>query len=68
MDEYIDNLHILKKHLEFHFKDKKQVSYAVKPLFICEQSMIHYLDNTLINHLDILPQFPPASDECGNGT
>lgn len=44
MDEYIDNLRTLKKHMEFHFKDKRQESYGVKPLFICDQSMIQSLD------------------------
>ena len=44
MDEYIDNLHTLKKHMEFHFEDKRQESYGVKPLFICDQSMIQSLD------------------------
>ncbi len=48
MDEYIDNLRILKKHLEFHFKDKRQESYGFRPLFICGQSMIQYLDK----HID----------------
>ena len=47
MDEYIDNLRILKKHLEFHFKDKKQVSNGVKPLLICGQSLIQYLDKNI---------------------
>jgi hypothetical protein len=44
MDEYIDNLRILKKHLEFHFKDNNQVPYGVKPLLISSQCMIQYLD------------------------
>ena len=44
MDEYIDNLRTLKKHMEFHFEDKRQESYGVKPLFICDQSMIQSLD------------------------
>lgn len=35
MDEYIDNLYILKKHLEFHFKDTKQ-------LVMFNQFMIEY--------------------------
>tara|TARA_B100001093_G_C25945784_1_gene642815 strand:- start:60 stop:476 length:417 start_codon:yes stop_codon:yes gene_type:complete len=48
MDEYIDNLRILKKHLKFHFKDKKQVSCGSQPLFICDKSMIQYLDK----HID----------------
>lgn len=48
MDEYIDNLRILKKHLEFHFKDKNHLPYGVKSLLICGQSMIQYLDK----HID----------------
>lgn len=48
MDEYIDNLRILKKHLAFHFKDIKQVSCGINPLFISSQSMIQYLDK----HID----------------
>ena len=48
MDEYIDNLRILKKHLEFHFKDKRQVSLLWSQTFICGQFMIQYLDE----HID----------------
>ena len=44
MDEYIDNLLTLKKHLKYHFKDKRQMSYGVNPLFICEQYAIDNLD------------------------
>ena len=41
MDEYIDNLRTLKKHLEFHFKDKTLDGW---PLFMGNQSMIQSLD------------------------
>ena len=34
MDEYIDNLYILKKHLQFHFKDNRQVIMFEKLLII----------------------------------
>ena len=40
MAEYIDNLHTLKKHIEFHFKDPRQ-------LLMCDQSMIECLDQFL---------------------
>lgn len=44
MDEYIDNLRTLKKHLKFHFKDTKQDSYEGKSLFMCDKSIIQSLD------------------------
>jgi hypothetical protein len=44
MDEYIDNLRTLKKHLKFHFKDTKHMSYALEPLFIWGKYMIEHLD------------------------
>ena len=41
MDEYIDNLGILKKHLDYHFR------YSIRNLYyIC---MIHSLEKLLIN-------------------
>lgn len=48
MDEYIDNLRILKKHLEFHFKYKRQGSLLWSQTLICGQFMIQYLDE----HID----------------
>ena len=36
MDEYIDNLDTLKKHLQFHLKDMKQ-------LILLNQPMVDYL-------------------------
>ena len=44
MDEYIDNLRTLKKHMEFHFKDIIQLTYGVNSLLMQEQSLIHSLD------------------------
>ena len=40
MDEYIDNLFTLKKHIEFHFKDSKQI-------ILCNQSIIQNLNKFL---------------------
>lgn len=40
MDEYIDNLHTLKKHLQFHFKDIRQ-------LLLLNQLMIECLNKFL---------------------
>lgn len=40
MDEYIDNLHTLKKHLQFHFKDIRQ-------LLLLNQFMIECLNKIL---------------------
>jgi hypothetical protein len=35
MDEYIDNLHTLKKHLQFHFKDTRQLLMLNKSIIEC---------------------------------
>lgn len=40
MDEYIDNLFRLKQHIEFHFKDTKQLLFCDEAMFQCLDKFI----------------------------
>ena len=51
MDEYIDNLHILKKHLEFHFMD------TIKDLHNTDNTSLCLDIHEIINDLDLFLEY-----------